>query len=155
MGYPKQSYFGDRIESRNFIATYNSFCFLFRAIHKFIVSIVVLSTMQCHTQRRTSYTQCLQKYFWYWLNRGVQYFGCTLTDMQSVSQSFTHSVKLHITYFKCLINLTKRNALIQQQKNQFVVSFWFYTRRANIVCKHIHWWMHQWTATRKARALIM
>ena len=75
----------------------------------------------------------------------------------SFSQAVSQFVKLYITYFKCLINLTKRNALFQQQTKQKPVCcfIWFCTPRANTVCKHIHWLMHQWSATRKARALIM
>lgn len=76
--------------------------------------------------------------FWLYIN--------STSFSRAVSQSVVQFVKLHTAYFKCLINLTKMHFF--PNRNQFVVPFWcvsVHARRANTVCKHIHWfwyWMH-------------
>lgn len=90
------------------------FVSFFRVIQnsKLYFHCFVLSSKQCHTQRRTMHTRVYIIYKSIGLKRSIFLVYC--------STSFSQSVKLHITciFFQCLINLTERNALAQQQQRK-------------------------------------
>lgn len=118
---------GDITESRNFITTYNSFCFLFRTIHNLLFPLFCCC-QRMNATHKAAYS-CFRNFVSILLRHSI-FFRCTLQRLiQSGGQSISHSVKLHISYFKCLINLTERNALFRSEKPVYRFVIWFLTNR--------------------------